>query len=187
LTEEAAGMDELEDRLHQLERRVEHLEDDKSIRELIARYGYTADQGWAEAYVNLFARDGALELSRGPGMPDRSELGPNRDFPTAEVVIRFDGHDALRDFITDPDGHKRLEGSCLHFMGNNLTTHIDGDDAVAESYNFTVLRSGTSFTIYNAAINRWTLHKIDGRWRIQECKRRRPGTREYPSVLVTTE
>jgi hypothetical protein len=72
-------------------------------------------------------------------------------------------------------------------MGNNLTTRIDNDSATAESYNLTLIRRGGEFVLYNAALNRWTLKKIDGKWRIKECKRRRPGTKEFNKIHVTME
>ena len=179
-------MVDLESRIHELESRLQELEDDKAIRELLARYGYNADQGRSEAYVNLYTEDGALELSQGPGRLDHG-LGPSNPAPDREVVVRHQGHEELRRFITDPKGHKVIEGNCLHFMGNNLSTRIEGDNAIAESYNMTLVRRGPEFILYNAAINRWTLSKIDGRWRIKECKRRRPGTEEFGNIHVTME
>jgi SnoaL-like domain len=175
-------MNAFEDRIRVLEDRLQRLEDDRAIRELLASYGFNADQGRAEAYVAMYAEDGALDLSRGPGAPQKERGSVAADELEHEVVIRFEGHEELRGFITDPDGHKRLEGKCLHFMGNNLKTRIDGDRAVAESYNLTLVRRQNEFVLFNAAVNRWTLRKVDGQWRIQECKRRRPGTAEFGDI-----
>jgi hypothetical protein len=175
-------MNELEERIRLLEGRLEELEDDRAIRELLARYGFNADQGRTEAYVDMYTEDGALDLSRGPGQLQKEPGSVAKDEPQHEELVRFEGHDALHGFITDPEGHKRLEGACLHFMGNNLKTRIDGDQAVAESYNLTLLRRGTEFVLFNAAVNRWTLRKVDGEWKIKECKRRRPGTAEFGNI-----
>jgi hypothetical protein len=167
-----------------LEERVQELEDDRAIRELLARYGYNADQGRSEAYVNLFTEDGALDITTGPG---GRGAGMEPRSVDREVINRFDGHKALRAFITDPKGHKSIEGNCLHVHGNNLTTHIDGDKAVADSYGITLVRQDAGFLLLTAAANRWTLRKTDGQWRIKECFRRRPGTEEFHKVHVTME
>src|SRR6516162_5565016 len=112
-----------ENRLRVLEARLQLLEDDKAIREVLARYGYNADQGRDNAYVNLFTEDGVLDLSTGPGRPGgNSPENAGKPSPDEEVVVRYDGHDAIRGFITNPKGHKAIEGQCLHVMGNNLTT-----------------------------------------------------------------
>jgi hypothetical protein len=179
---------DLHEQLRTLEARLSQLEDDRAIRELLARYGYDADQGHGEAYVSLYTEDGALDLSSGPGRAHHG-LGPEptTPVPDKETVIRHDGHAALRKFITDPKGHKAIEGNCMHLMGNNLKTQISGDNAIAESYNVTLVRRGPEFVLFNAAINRWTLVKRDGKWLIKECFRRRPGTAEYHKVLVTQE
>jgi hypothetical protein len=75
----------------------------------------------------------------------------------------------------------------LHVMGNNLTTRIDGDQATAESYNLALRRQGSAFFIMNAAANRWTLQKIDGRWKIEEWMLRSPGAQDFNKVHVTVE
>jgi hypothetical protein len=175
-------MNELEDRIRILEDRLQQLEDDRAIRELLASYGFNADQGRAEAYVDMYTEDGALDLSRGAPWAQKEGGSVPDEEREDEVVIRFEGQEALRGFITDPDGHKRLEGRCLHFMGNNLKTRINGEQAVAESYNLTLLRRENEFVLFNAAVNRWTLRKVDGQWRIKECKRRRPGTAEFGDI-----
>jgi SnoaL-like domain len=186
--EDAMASDsDLQERLNVLEARLHLLEDDKAMRELLARYGYNADQGRSEAYVQLFTEDGALDLTSGPGRVDHGLMPPSGPPPDREVVMRHGGQDALRRFITDSKGHKAIEGNCLHFMGNNLTTEISGDSAIAESYNMTLVRRGAEFILFNAAINRWTLVKRDGKWLIKECFRRRPGTAEFQNVLVTQE
>ena len=78
--------------------------------------GYNADQGRSEAYVNIYTEDGALEASQGPGRPSLGAQDEGQDVDQ-EVVVRYQGHEELRAFITNPEGHKRIEGSCLHFMG----------------------------------------------------------------------
>jgi hypothetical protein len=181
-----------DDRIEHLEARVRELEDDRVIRELLARYGFNADQGRSDAYVNLFTADGALDVAldktwvRGIEDLDVQRGAPDSGSPE-DVVVRHQGHEALRRFILDPASHKAIEGMSLHLMDNNLVTRISGDSATAESYNVTLVRQGSQMVIFNASINRWTLAKVDGRWMIEECVRRRPGAPGFDRVLVTPE
>lgn len=181
---------ELMQRVRQLEERLRTLEDDKAIRELLARYGFNADQGRSDDFVALFETDGALEVTlskaraQGASIAEGDALASAGDVPGEDVVVRHEGHAALGAFIRDPKGHKAIEGMSLHLMGNNLVTRIDGDTATAESYNLTIVRRGAQFHVIGAAVNIWHLVKIDGAWRIKENRRRRPGTPGYQSILA---
>src|SRR4029077_15793878 len=96
---------------------VKELQDDRAIREVLARYGYNADVCRDEAYVNLYTEDGGIDL----GLPER--------------MRRYEGKAQIREFINDPPSHKDSHyGRRLHVNGNNLVTHIKGDEAVANSY-----------------------------------------------------
>src|SRR4051812_23545510 len=114
-----ADMEQLEARIRKLEARVEELEDERAIRELLARYGYNADNCRDEAYLALFTEDGAMNLSSAQyaGMP------------------RWEGQAALKAFITDPKVHHRpgFYGNSMHMQGNNMVSHISGDTAVVNS------------------------------------------------------
>ncbi|WP_456835903.1 nuclear transport factor 2 family protein [Bradyrhizobium sp. USDA 4509] len=157
-----------------LEERVQRIEDDKAIRELLARYGFNIDVGRIEAFVDLFTKDGVLNKSY-----------PADDF-RPESVVRCEGRDALRASMREWKALEQVDGPALHFMGNNLRTQIDGDNAIAEGYNFTVSRRGAEMVIDYVAINRWTLRRTDGQWRIVECIRKRPNTEGYLTLWQRT-
>jgi hypothetical protein len=162
-------------RVGALENRVRELEDERAIRELLARYGYHADACRDEAYLALFTEDGAYDISMGAFHSAYPE------------IVRFEGKDRLREFIKDPEAHARPDyyGKSLHVQGNNLVVHLDGDHAVANSYSI-VLRLGERGTYLHAAgTNQWTLERHDGQWRIKERRRREmghPGTDENLSA-----
>lgn len=183
---------EYEDRFASLEARIHDLEEERAIRELLSRYGYAADMGHSEAYVALFTEDGALEVANDPSWLsglDVLELGTEPETarpPSDDVVVRHEGHAALRRFILDPTNHKAIEGMSLHIMDMNTSIHIDGDSAIAESYNALFVRRDSRIVLFNASVNRWTLAKQEGRWLIKECMRRRPGAPDYDRVLVTS-
>lgn len=181
----------LEGRLAALESKVQVLEDDREIRELLSRYGFNADLGRSAEWVDLWTDDGAFEVAIPraweAGIGDQETIDRQDAASTGEdLVVRHEGREALDRFIRDPDSHKAIEGRSLHIMDNNLVTSVDGDVATAESYNITLVRRGSQMTLFNASINRWTLARVDGAWRIEECTRRRPGAPGFDSVLTTS-
>lgn len=181
----------LEQRLAALEAKLTELEDDREIRQLLSRYGFNADLGRSEEWVDLWTDDGAFEVAIprawDAGIGDQETIDRQEAASEGEdQVVRHAGREALHTFIHDPDSHKAIEGRSLHIMDNNLVTQVEGDRATAESYNVTLVRRGSQMTLFNASINRWTLAKVDGAWRIEECVRRRPGAPGFDSVLVTT-
>lgn len=155
--------DDLAARVAALEARLQELEDDRAIRQLLARYGFHADLGRSDAYVELYTEDGAIDS------------GASR---------RWEGRDDLRQFITNPQGHKSIEGRCLHLQGNNLVTHIQGDAAVAESYSVVLVREDDGLRLFACNVNRWTLRKVEGHWKIRERLIRSPGTGGFTEVLA---
>jgi hypothetical protein len=158
-----------------LKTRVRELEDDREIRELLARYGFLADQGLDEEFVGLFTDDGEMELTA-PGVRDK--------------VVGWRGHDGLLSFITGQD-HKtdphlvKAEGRRMHGQGNNLRTYIDGDVAVAESYSLVLTKGEDGKIDLDGGSNRWTLHRVDGRWKIRKRMRRGMGMASFHEAYVT--
>lgn len=166
----------LEARLKAIEARLQMLEDDRAIRELLARYGFNADYGRAKEYVDLYTEDGVMNLgtivTRGVGY---------------EGIQRWEGKRQLMEFITDPRAHKAIEGRCMHVQGNNLVTYIKGNEAVAESYSIVLLREENDTIVRSAGFNHWTLRKVNSKWLIKERKRRAIGGEEYREVITATK
>jgi hypothetical protein len=159
---ETVTADDLATRITELEARLQRMEDDRAIRELLARYGFNADMGRSDAYVSLYREDGAIDVSG---------------------TQRWEGHAALMDFITDPAGHGGMVGRCLHVQGNNLVTYIDGETAIARSYSIVLMREEEGYHVLTCNANRWRLDKIDGVWHIRERFIRGPGAQEFTKVL----
>jgi hypothetical protein len=78
-------MTNMADRVKELEARIQKIEDDKAIRELLARYGYTADQGRGEAYVELYTDDGVLDMVMGPNVPAAGSSTGEKDDETDAI------------------------------------------------------------------------------------------------------
>ena len=155
---------DLEARMRQLEARVTQLEDDKAIREVLARYGYNADGGRDQAYVDLYTDDGVVNIgtyvSFGSGYKD---------------ITQWKGKKEIMGFITDPKAHKAIEGRCMHVQGNNFMTVVNGDDAKCYSYSMVLLKPSPEYegvAIRSAGYSEWTMKKVNGKWLIKERVRR---------------
>jgi hypothetical protein len=157
---------ELESRIAKLEARVQELEDEREIRELLSRYGFNADCRRDDKYVDLYTDDGVVDLGEG---------GAGRGRP-----FRWEGKEAIRQFIADPEGHHREDvyGRSMHLQGNNVVTHIQGDEALVNSYSI-ALTASPDLRMLTAGNNLWRLKKIDGKWLFQERRRRVLGSEDY--------
>ena len=49
-----------------------------------------------------------------------------------------------------------------------MVTHVDGDEAVANSYQFAIAVDENGVRLLSAGNNQWQLRKIDGKWYIKE-------------------
>lgn len=145
-------------RLEALEARLVELEDERAIRDLLSRYGFTADTCMDEAFVELYTDDATVKLS----LCD--------DTLTDDDVGIWEGRDGIREFITHPKGHHSpaLYGKSMH-VNDNIVIHLDGDEATANSYQFAMaMVEGGGVTVLSAGNNQWQLRKVDGAWQIKE-------------------
>ena len=111
-------------RIEALERRVQELEDKEAIREVLARYGFTADLGLSKDWVDVWTEDGVYDLG-----PDDKAVGS-------------DG--LLYDIITNPKGHKTIENRSQHTVVNHFI-RVDGDTAWAEAYSIVFVRGDDGY------------------------------------------
>jgi len=127
---------------------LRRLEDERAILRTLHAYGHAIDYGDEEAYVDLWAPDGAFD-ARGRSLSDVTRVVRGR-----EALADFAAH-----FSRPPDGwHKHLLIEPLVDVG--------GDDARAFSY-FAVLREEED-TPFVWVFGRYcdTLRRCaDGRWR----------------------
>jgi hypothetical protein len=78
---------------------VTELEDDRSIRELLAGYGYTADTCRDDDYLALYTEDGVMNLSTG------------NDYTAQCVTMRTDHPDAMA-FAGSPQADEKMASDC---------------------------------------------------------------------------
>jgi len=161
-----AHIESLESRLNQLESKTAELEDERSIRELLAQYGYHADACRDDDYLDLWIDD--CEYNIGSAAGERSWRGK------AELAA----------FITDPEVHHSpgFYGHTLHLQGLNVTIRIDGDSAWAVSYNALVHEVLGKVNVIVAGVNRWKFARESASWRIVERRHRPIGNHELPDL-----
>lgn len=166
----------MDDRLAALEARLTALEDEREIRELLARYGYYADAPLDEEYFALFTEDCVMDVSSGRG-EDPYE------------VVRWEGLAKMREFLAERTAQhdNGFYGRSMHVQGNNLAIKVEGTDGVANGYSFIFHQDGGTLRLLSASINAWRFRKEDGRWKIQERKRRMAGAPDAVEVLRAAE
>jgi hypothetical protein len=152
--------------------RLQALEDERAIRDVVASYGICADTCRDEQWLDLFTDDGTQDVSTGAVATTAGTYARPR---------RWEGHEQLAAFIGDPEGHHRPEayGRVMHLTDANAVVRIEGDDAVATTYGLYLRRDGDRVVLEDAASMRWTLRRVDGRWRIVERRRRGVGDDGY--------
>lgn len=163
---------ELEARIAKLEARVQELEDERKIRELLSRYGFNADCHRHQAWVDLYTDDGVFDLSVG-------------NAGKIEGVLHLEGKRALTDFITR-SRPADLWGKVMHCQGNNVVAHIDGEEAVVDSYSLVVQGDGPNVSLVSAGNNQWRMRKVNGKWLFKERRRRQIGDPDYTTNLDAT-
>ncbi len=155
---------DLEEKLGRLSARLEALEDERAIRDVLDRYGWHADHGEHKDWVGLFADDGVINLVG--GVPS----GGGVDH------MRWHGAAELSAFIDAPDMHMKIEGRCMHLPALDLRIEHDGTNAVAEGCSLVILQEADGLHLYGAGFTRWRLRKDRDQWRIQERTRVAVGT-----------
>jgi hypothetical protein len=74
----------------------------------------------------------------------------------------------------------------MHVSGVNLVIHIDGDDAVANSYSLLYKEEEGAIRLISAGSNEWTLRRVDGTWLIKGRTRSQTGTTSFATRLSAT-
>ncbi len=145
-----------------LDARVRRLEDHERIREALAAYGFAADLGRTDAWVDLWTEDGIYDLDTGA----------------------HGGRDQLQDLIAAPANyHKSIENRSQHIAVNPLV-RVDGDMAVVEAYRMLVVKQDGEARIAAGAYTRFELVRQGGAWKIRRQTRRLTGGEEWGGRLL---
>jgi hypothetical protein len=132
-----------DERLAQLEQRLQRIEDERAIERLLASYGPLVDAGEADGVAALWAKDGSYDVE-GWSMHSRADVTD---------MVRSDAHQRL------------IGGGSVHFLGPAIVT-VDGDDAVAVCESALLVHRDGRFVVARAGANYFRLRRIDHRWQI---------------------
>jgi uncharacterized protein (TIGR02246 family) len=152
-------MSSLEQRIDELTRRVQALEDELAIHRLIVRYGFAVDVGDAEHAAAVFTPDGVYDVDVG----------------------MMEGRDAVKAMVRGAR-HQEMVGHCAHQIGPAVV-HVDGDRATATGYSRVYLETRAGIHIYRVSCNRWELAKRNGHWLIARRTTRLLGASGAADIL----
>jgi len=165
------SIEELAAEVRELRKRVKELEDERAIRELLSRYSYHTDSCKDRELLDLFTDDAVYELgTEKPG------------------IIRSEGREALWQFITNPEGHHNPEkyGRRMHVSDDSFVCHLNGDQAIVNSYSIVLVRDGDNIKIETAGNNEWLVVRENGSWRVKARRRKHIGGPGYIDNLGAT-
>ncbi|MEH6593768.1 MAG: nuclear transport factor 2 family protein [Halioglobus sp.] len=141
--------------------RLQAVEDELAIRNLIARYGLTVDCGDADAAAALHTADCVYEVvAPGSGRADNERH--------VEASLFMEGPEAIREMLNGA-GHQALVPNCAHTVGP-LSVDVNGDSASATGYSRLYHSDGEDVRLVRLGFNHWLLRREEGSWRIQRRK-----------------
>lgn len=137
--------DEILSRISALETRLQRVEDELAITQMLAAYGPLVDAGEPEPVAALWAEDGSYSVE-GWTMLSRTDV---------HSMVTSDAHQGLIS-----------HGSC-HFLGP-ARVKVTGDTATAVCPSILVVHHEGRYHAYRAGANHFKLRRGEGCWEIQE-------------------
>lgn len=132
-----------DDRIAALEQRLQRLEDEREIVQLLAGYGALADSGCAEELAAIWEPDGVY---------DNDE-------------ISMVGNAQLVAMVNSSRHQGWINSGAAHFNGPVKVT-LDGDTAVAVNHSLMVIHTDGGFVVRRATANHWQLRRGEQGWRV---------------------
>ena len=146
-------------------RRIQRLEDEAEIRNLLSSYGLATDGGSVEATAQIFTEDCHIDI---------------------DGVAFMEGRDQARGIVSSPL-HQEIMPNCAHIMGPfHIKWPKDGNDdtAVATGYATVYLKEDETVKIWRQSYGRWELVKRDGRWQVLNRTSRSTGRDDCQDILL---
>ena len=138
-----------------IEKRVQRLEDERAIQEVIFNFSWGTDRNRRELFLDVFTEDGVLHFKPGPGVPQGS-------LPADPIV----GRDQLIDFY---ERRRRGQDPWPKHVNVNAIIRMDGDSAEAESVIvFFLERNAVAELVSTGRYLDKFRRCADGKWRIAE-------------------
>jgi ketosteroid isomerase-like protein len=131
-----------EERIALLEGRLQRLEDEQAITQLIASYGPLVDSGSAEDVAAIWTEDGVYDV-------DELFMGSRADI---EAMVGSPEHQGL------------IGRGCTHFLGP-VHVRVEGDEAVAVCHSILLVHHEGRYLPVRSGANRWELRRTPQGWR----------------------
>ncbi len=173
---EAKALQGIKASLDELNERVQTLEAELAIRNLMTRYGLAADCGEAEIAADCFAEDGLYTVAA----PRAGRSGEHDD-------LVLEGRAAIADMLRS-DLHQSMLPFTAHTTGPSEFC-IENDTATATAtataigYSRIYLQEEGSPRLMRLAVNRWRFIKTGGSWKIRERHSHLVGDEATASML----
>ena len=136
-----------------LEERVQRLEDQRAIQEVIYSFSWGTDQNRREMFLDVFTEDGILHF--------KPSLGLQKNSLPSEPII---GRDQLIAFY---ERRQRGQDPWPKHVNVNAIIRVDGDEATAESVIIFFLERGAVPELVSTGRYLDKLRRCaDGKWRI---------------------
>lgn len=128
-----------------LEKRLQSLEDQLSIYQLVCGYGYAVDGCNGEAVGSFYSEDGSYAVGD---------------------VGTFKGREQIAGITANP-GHRALVGKGCAHLSTMPYVVIDGDRATATCHTMLIKSGNDGFCVDRLSASRFELsRKLDGGWQI---------------------
>lgn len=132
-----------DNRLAELEHRLQHLADQLAIMQLLASYGPLVDAGRAEEVASLWTEDGSYHVER--------------------LEMRKPAHIAAMVRSEEHQGY--ITGGSVHFLGP-AWVQVEGDEATAVCESLMVLHRDGQYRINRGTASHFRLRRTAEGWRI---------------------
>lgn len=157
-------------RLAALEGRLQRVEDELAIRNLMTRYGLAADCGNDTLAMACHAVDARYRVSA----PKAGRDGAHED-------LVLEGREAIGEMLRS-DLHQSMLPNTAHTVGPSAV-RVDGDSAHAVGYSRLYLREAGQPRLMRLSINQWTFRRVNGEWLIAERNSRLVGEAAAQAIL----
>jgi len=170
--DDAAAFRELQNELARLARRLQRVEDQLAIRNLMTRYGLAADCG-NDALAMACHAEHARYVVSAPA------AGREEEEEREDLVL--EGREAIGAMLRS-DLHQSMLPNTAHTVGPS-DIEVEGDTAHAIGYSRLYLREGDQPRLMRLSINQWRFERVDGRWLIVERSSRPVGEAAAQAIL----
>lgn len=155
-----------------LEARIEAVEAELAIRNIIARYGLAADCGDVDTALSCHTADAVYIVSNPNAGRDRSE----------EADLELYGHRAIADMLNS-ERHQSLIPNCAHTVGP-LVIVVNSEAAKVIGYSRVYNMVKAKPHLMRLAFNRWDMRRENGKWKIARRESRVMGEEAARDLLL---